>query len=270
MCKGDNNYGVLNDFDLSTIMEPNARNPNRQGLERTGTLPFMAMELLKEKGFNGNIPRRYDHELESFAWVLVWVSRCILGGEESELPPQLKEWLSNDNRKVGMSKTYYVLEQSSIPTTSDYTSFSMVTFLWTRIWDKYFRQRQDQEVEEPETFFVEKTNSEYLQELIEACTKCAEKNPIASVPIDVAWVKGLADLKFTSPAAIEDDEHPPLQRSGDGSSPSDGGDQDMFDDDDMYEDDELISIPNESDVYDTDDDGRSARTDELHSEGDGA
>ena len=86
MYKEDNKYGVFNDFDLSITMKPNAPNPNRQGLKRTGTLPFMAVEL----GFNGKIPRRYDDELESFAWVLVWVSRFVRDGEEFEPPPALK------------------------------------------------------------------------------------------------------------------------------------------------------------------------------------
>jgi hypothetical protein len=85
MCKEHNKYGVLNDFDLSTIMEPGDRNPNRQGLERTRTLPFMAVELLESEGFDGKIPRRYDHELESFSWVLVWVSRSVLSGQESQV-----------------------------------------------------------------------------------------------------------------------------------------------------------------------------------------
>ena len=76
--------------DLSTIIKPGDRNSNRQGLERTGTLPFMDMELLREKGFDGKFPRRYEHELESFAWVLVWVSRCVIGGAECERPQRLK------------------------------------------------------------------------------------------------------------------------------------------------------------------------------------
>ena len=39
-------------------------------------------------------------------------------------------------------------------------------------------------------------------------------DPIASVPIDVAWVDGLSELKFVPPASIENDEHPfpPAQR----------------------------------------------------------
>jgi len=55
--KEENKYGVLNDFDLSTIMKPGDRNPNRQGLERTGTLPFMAVQLLEDEGFDGKVPR---------------------------------------------------------------------------------------------------------------------------------------------------------------------------------------------------------------------
>jgi len=36
--------GVLNDFDLATV------GPGPTGNERTGTLPFMALELLSAKG----------------------------------------------------------------------------------------------------------------------------------------------------------------------------------------------------------------------------
>lgn len=262
MYKENNKYGVLNDFDLSTIMKPNARNPNRQGLERTGTLPFMAVELLSEKGFNGQIPRRYDHELESFAWVLVWVSRCVLDGEESEPPPALKDWLVNGNKVVYAFKSTFVKDQREIPTTSDYESLSMVTSFWIRIWDNYSRQRLDRLYEEPlETSSIETTSSEYLQALIEACTKCAKTNPIASVPIDVGWVDGLTELKFTPPASIESDEHPPQRSGGSSPWPSEGGGLDTSDDSDMYveDDDGLITLPDDSDYYDTDDGRQSGR-----------
>jgi len=281
MYKEDNRYGVLNDFDLSTIMKPNSRNPDRQGLERTGTLPFMAVELLNEKGFNGKVPRRYDHELESFAWVLVWVSRCVLDGEESEPPPALKEWLANSNRLVYLSKSSFYKDQADTPTTSDYESLGMVTSHWVRIWNNYSRKREDLQFEASlETCSIEQieTSSEYLQALIQACTKCAKADPIASVPIDVAWVDGLSELKFIPPASIEIDEHPP-QRNGDRSSlsPWGGGDPDRSDDSDMYvdDDDDPVSIPADSEFYETDDGRKSGRDsdartdDELDSEGDG-
>jgi len=62
---------------------------------------------------------------------------------------------------------------------------------------------------------------------------------IASVPIDATWVYGLADLKFTIPGHIPAsapnftavNEQQPLQRSGESTSPSDGGDMDTSDDD---------------------------------------
>ncbi|RXW15793.1 hypothetical protein EST38_g10061 [Candolleomyces aberdarensis] len=39
-------YGVVNDFDLAAIMTPGQQSPTRQGFERTGTKPFMAVLLL--------------------------------------------------------------------------------------------------------------------------------------------------------------------------------------------------------------------------------
>ena len=62
--------GVLNDFDLAAIMEPGDRNPTKKGWERTGTLPFMSLDLLKH--FDGQIKRWYRHDLESSAWCLTF------------------------------------------------------------------------------------------------------------------------------------------------------------------------------------------------------
>ncbi|KAI0781947.1 hypothetical protein C8Q75DRAFT_544618 [Abortiporus biennis] len=65
--------GVLNDFDLATIdRDGTASRPT--GNLRTGTQPFMAMDLLKEAGRKGDIPHLYRHDLESFIWLLVWYS----------------------------------------------------------------------------------------------------------------------------------------------------------------------------------------------------
>jgi hypothetical protein len=62
--------GILNDFDLASVMAPGAESPSKVGHRRTGTLVFMALELLDS--LDGEIPRRYHHELESFVWVLLW------------------------------------------------------------------------------------------------------------------------------------------------------------------------------------------------------
>ncbi|KAG0699565.1 hypothetical protein DFH29DRAFT_1014299, partial [Suillus ampliporus] len=61
--------GVLNDYDLSSLVIT----PGPQGNERTGTVPFMAFDLLTPEGQSGNVEHLYHHDLESFMWVLVWV-----------------------------------------------------------------------------------------------------------------------------------------------------------------------------------------------------
>lgn len=62
--------GILNDFDLAAIMYPGARFPPRSGWQRTGTIAFMAMDLLSN--VDGQLPRWYRHDFESFSWCLMW------------------------------------------------------------------------------------------------------------------------------------------------------------------------------------------------------
>ncbi|KAK0216566.1 hypothetical protein EDD85DRAFT_962350 [Armillaria nabsnona] len=61
---------VVNDFDLAAIMEPGGTSPQKRGFERMGTKPFMALELLWKA--QGEVKRKYRHDLESFAWCLLW------------------------------------------------------------------------------------------------------------------------------------------------------------------------------------------------------
>jgi len=253
MYNEDNKNGVLNDFDLSTIMKPGSPHPNRQGLERTGTLPFMAMELLHEEGFEGKTPRRYRHELESFAWVLVWVSRCVLDGEERERPPPLNEWLGNNNYEVYKSKLAFMFHQRDTPMTPDYESFGMAIDSWVDIWDSYQRLAK-----RPRTPFTEKTDPEHLQALIAACEECGEESPMATVPNDVTWVNGLADFQFTAPGPMP---APPPDSATEElpAHSSDSGGRNISDDD-MYTDDDGASLPNDTEFGDTDGDDAS-----LHS-----
>lgn len=195
MYNEDDKCGVLNDFDLSTIMKPGDKHPDRQGLERTGTLPFMALELLDDRGFDGKIPRRYDHELESFAWVLVWVSRCVTGREECKSPPRLKEWLSNNNEEVYKSKFVFVGRQSEITTTPDYLWLQSALEKWIYLLGSSHLLRSQRYL----TPVADKTNSEHLESFISTFEEFANEDARVSIPIDVTWVNGLADLKLIPP-----------------------------------------------------------------------
>lgn len=62
--------GVLNDYDLAIVMDPGSRCPVSDGYERAGTTPFMALDLLDYR--EATLTRWYRHDLESFAWCLIW------------------------------------------------------------------------------------------------------------------------------------------------------------------------------------------------------
>lgn len=84
--------GILNDFDLAAIMKPGARFPARSGWQRTGTIAFMAIDLLSH--IDGKLQRWYRHDLESFAWCLLW--------RMFEHPP--RGWLYNGFKAVENDK----------------------------------------------------------------------------------------------------------------------------------------------------------------------
>ena len=98
--------GVLNDFDLARFADQRGAS----GKDNTGTLPFMALDLLSEEGLDGEIPCRYRHEAESFAWCLIWLYFATVedeGGENrTRHPHPLSEWLQgwkrSRNAKLGL------------------------------------------------------------------------------------------------------------------------------------------------------------------------
>ena len=78
--EGDNVYGVLIDFDLGVHVDENGHSLGHSSLHRTGTLPFMAVELISD------LAETYDtsdttitqqqhcvrHDFESLFWVSLW------------------------------------------------------------------------------------------------------------------------------------------------------------------------------------------------------
>jgi hypothetical protein len=86
-------FGVLNDFDLAVQVD--AQDPSSK--QRTGTKPFMAIDrIVKEP------PRHmYRHDLESFYYVIIWLTSRYENGHEIKNPP-LDEWALADG--VGLEK----------------------------------------------------------------------------------------------------------------------------------------------------------------------
>ncbi|KAG2124882.1 hypothetical protein DEU56DRAFT_826408 [Suillus clintonianus] len=103
--KDGKRIGVSNDYDFSSL----ADDLGPRGNERTGTVPFMAIDLLPEKGQSGEVKHMYRHDLESFVWVFIWV--CLRYREGVLLPTGLRpldKWATLDAVACGMDKHYFL------------------------------------------------------------------------------------------------------------------------------------------------------------------
>ncbi|KAG8917850.1 hypothetical protein FRC02_002828 [Tulasnella sp. 418] len=85
--------GVLNDYDLSTLTPPGC-DQGPTGTDRTGTLPFMALDLLQPEALAGEVEHQYRHDFESFIWVLTWIAHRYQGGEEIPKAP-FTSWITD-------------------------------------------------------------------------------------------------------------------------------------------------------------------------------
>jgi hypothetical protein len=70
--------GVLIDLDLAINLETTGKLP-ASSLHRTGTLPFMALDLLHD---DDKYPQYHRHDLESFVYVLAWIAARYEDGIE--------------------------------------------------------------------------------------------------------------------------------------------------------------------------------------------
>jgi len=86
--------GVLNDYDLASW----DKFPTTNG-DRTGTVPFMALELLRG-GLEQRIPRLYRHDAESFVWVLAYLIAITIEYKDHFVkisrPPCFDPWFEDN------------------------------------------------------------------------------------------------------------------------------------------------------------------------------
>ncbi|KAG2127932.1 uncharacterized protein EDB93DRAFT_1340894 [Suillus bovinus] len=94
---------VLNDYDLSSF-----KRDGPTGLERTGTVPFMAVNLLTPRAIAGEVEHVYAHDAESFIWVLTWICLRYEGGKLlSKNRPLEEEWLKLDAFTCAEKKSHF-------------------------------------------------------------------------------------------------------------------------------------------------------------------
>jgi hypothetical protein len=99
--KDNKTSGVMNDWDLSALLDANKQVEKSLAKFRTGTLPFLATTLLVEEkeGDKPILPyHAYHHDLESFFYVLVWAGLHFhLNGTKinADVHDKVKSWTSD-------------------------------------------------------------------------------------------------------------------------------------------------------------------------------
>jgi hypothetical protein len=120
--KQNENCAVLNDYDLAHLRG----RPRPSGNERTGTMPFMALDLLTKQAWEGKVSRLYRHDCESFLWVLLWICSRYDNGREISNPP-LDELLTTSFEECFKNKrSIAILVKRGTPS---YGSFWTCAFL---------------------------------------------------------------------------------------------------------------------------------------------
>ena len=108
--RDDNNevIGVLNDYDLAS-----QKGDPPRGNQRTGTIPFMALDLLRPDGQSGKVEHVYRHDLESFIWVLVWLTLLYKDGEK--VSGSIDDWAKVDANSCYLAKLGFLNRPPDLP-----------------------------------------------------------------------------------------------------------------------------------------------------------
>ncbi|KAG8897370.1 hypothetical protein FRB99_008204, partial [Tulasnella sp. 403] len=130
----------LLDFDHARFSSVPDGPPTSQHL--TGTLPFMAIDLLEGLGYMH--PLRFD--LESLLWCSIWIPTCCHNGKEvcGARDHPLKAWFSGTNPDIGAHKARVLTQPGKLRFQSEFEDIKKELRLFTRcFWKEYNREGRD-------------------------------------------------------------------------------------------------------------------------------
>ena len=129
-----NGTGVFNDLDYnSTTSHP-------RKFDRHGPTAFLALELINWDGVV-EAERRYRHGLESFFWVLLWISSCYDDNVRT-IPASQRRWLHHDIVKSWCFKKGVLTLDEDIPITKSYRPLEGPIHLFKYYWMTYFFEQK--------------------------------------------------------------------------------------------------------------------------------
>ncbi|KAF9461056.1 hypothetical protein BDZ94DRAFT_1264469 [Collybia nuda] len=114
MCKRECGriQGVLNDWDMASPVDANGDvSPSTKSFA-TGTIPFMAYDLLGENP----PPHLYRHDLESFMYILIWAAIHYDFTTKQKLPivSSLAGWDHKSRRVVRQAKGVFLFDANGV------------------------------------------------------------------------------------------------------------------------------------------------------------
>ncbi|KAI0657861.1 hypothetical protein C8Q70DRAFT_245141 [Cubamyces menziesii] len=135
---------VLNDWDLGN----DAEDPNltHTGFEVTGTVPFMAIDLLTQEALDGKVAILYRHDLEALIWVLIWAVCCYDDGKMVHTVPRgIYNWNVRDPLSCGEKKHRFLTRREPIQPASDNwgEGLKLASLLRGFLWDQMAKTVKD-------------------------------------------------------------------------------------------------------------------------------
>ncbi|KAH9848194.1 hypothetical protein C2E23DRAFT_844698, partial [Lenzites betulinus] len=114
--EGDGAHFVLTNFDLAVKLDSNGTAKGATARHRAGTLPFMAIELLKDMAENPRNPQiahELRHDYESLFWVAAWSMMKTEDKIEDDMKTKIKvtvaEWDTGDYQSMAYRKADLLL-----------------------------------------------------------------------------------------------------------------------------------------------------------------
>lgn len=181
--------GILNDFDLAAVMTDECRSPEKKGWERTGTLPFMALDLLNF--CNGEIKRWFRHDLESGTWCLAYQ---MLSKEFAR-----RDWFAGTFEDVFRFKLSVIQGFRMGMVKENWRPYYHFMKKWLAYWSDFNKELNNQtadlipepgtkEFEIREEFNKKKLDEEFIRFAVDAAKDCGLD--ISNVPAlkDTSWI----------------------------------------------------------------------------------
>ncbi|KAF8074630.1 hypothetical protein FPV67DRAFT_1474267 [Lyophyllum atratum] len=105
--------GILNDWDMASYVEDNDEIKLSTATHRTGTIPFMARDLLTDAGI-APPAHLYRHDLESFYYILLWAAIHYDFARKKKLDriEELNTWDALDFRSMRGNKNSFITTRS--------------------------------------------------------------------------------------------------------------------------------------------------------------